>query len=52
MTREETLRIAGAAECDPRTVQAYASGGKVKPLLRERIESAMKKLKIKNGGKR
>ena len=51
MTRDETLRVAGAAECDPRTVQTYASGGRVKPLLRERIEAAMKRLKIKGGRK-
>jgi hypothetical protein len=49
MTREETLRIAGAASCDPRTVERYSAGAKLKPLLRKRIEAAMKKLKIKNG---
>ena len=47
MTRDEILRIAGAAQCDPRTVETYASGGKVRPLLRERIEAAMKKLRVK-----
>lgn len=50
MTREQVFRIAGAAQCDPRTVETYASGGKVRPLLRERIEAAMKRLKIKNAG--
>ena len=42
MTRETILRIAAAAQCDPRTVQAWASGGNVRPLLRERIEASAK----------
>jgi hypothetical protein len=47
MTREEVYQVAGFAACDVRTVERYASGGKIRPLLRERIEAAMKKLKIK-----
>jgi hypothetical protein len=48
MSREEILRVAGAAQCDPRTVETYASGGKVRPILRERIEAAMKRLRIRS----
>lgn len=47
MTRETVLRIAAAAQCDPRTVATWASGGNVRPLLRERIEAAVKALRVK-----
>lgn len=47
MDRETVFRIAGAAECDPRTVERYAAGGSLKPLLRDRIEAAITKLGIK-----
>lgn len=50
MTREQVMQIAGSAQCDPRTVEAYYRGDKVRPLLKDRIEAAAKKLKIKNGG--
>jgi len=50
MTREQVLQIAGAAQCDPRTVEAYYKGKNVRPLLKDRIDAAAKKLKIKNGG--
>lgn len=46
MDRTEMLRIAAAAQCDPRTVKAFVEGAEVRPLLRERIEAAMKRLKV------
>lgn len=49
MDRETILRVAGAAQCDPRTVETYAAGGNVRPLLRDRIEAAMKKIRVKPG---
>ena len=47
MTNAEVLRVAGEAECDPRTVRRYERGDPVKPMVEERIKSAMKRLKIK-----
>jgi DNA-binding LacI/PurR family transcriptional regulator len=49
MTREQVFQVAGVAGVDPRTVKSYAEGKRVYPLSRERIEAAIKKLKIKNG---
>jgi hypothetical protein len=49
MTRDETYRVAAEAQCDPRTVEAYARGAKMKPVVKTRIEVALKKLKIKPG---
>ena len=42
----DILRIAAAAQCDPRTVRSYLAGQDVRPLLKERIEMALKELKL------
>jgi DNA-binding LacI/PurR family transcriptional regulator len=47
MTREETYRVAAEANCDPRTVKTYVEGGNMKPVVKERIAAAIKKLKLK-----
>jgi len=47
MTEQDIRRVAAEAMCDPRTVKAYAEGRRVYALTRERIESAIKKLKLK-----
>lgn len=43
----EVMTLAGAAECDPRTVVRVLDGETVKPLVRMRIERAAKRLGIK-----
>lgn len=52
MTRAEILQVAAEAQCDPRTVKSYVDGKRVYGLSKDRIEAAIKKLKIKNGGGR
>lgn len=42
----DILRIAAAAQCDPRTVKSYLAGTVIRPLSKERIEAAMKRLKL------
>ena len=45
--RATRLKLSAEAECDVRTVVALEEGRSVRPLLRDRIERAAKKLKIK-----
>jgi hypothetical protein len=47
MDRATILKVAAEAEADPRTVQSYVNGKAVRPSLQERIERAMKTLKVK-----
>lgn len=47
MDRQTAMRVAAQAECDVRTVIAMADGKRIRPLLRERIERAMRALRIK-----
>ena len=47
MDRATRLKLSAEAECDVRTVVALEEGRSVRPLLRDRIERAAKKLKIK-----
>lgn len=44
LSREDRLRIAGAAMADPRTVDRYCAGQPTRGLIRLRIENAMRKL--------
>jgi DNA-binding LacI/PurR family transcriptional regulator len=46
MDRATILRVAAESETDPRTVRALAMGKPVRPAMRERIERAMKKLRV------
>lgn len=46
LTREQVLQIAGAAQCDPRTVVKIYDGRATKTLVRERIAVAAKSLKL------
>ncbi len=48
VTKADTLRIAGEASCDPRTVERYLAESPVRALVAERIEAAMKKLKVQS----
>jgi DNA-binding LacI/PurR family transcriptional regulator len=47
MTGAQVLQVAAEASCDPRTVRRYLDGKRVRTMARERIEMAMKKLKIR-----
>lgn len=48
VTDQQVKRVAVEAFCDPRTVRKYlATPDEVRLSVRERIEAAMKKLKIK-----
>jgi DNA-binding LacI/PurR family transcriptional regulator len=50
MTRRDAMRVAVEANCDPRTVQRFVNGDEIRPSSVERIEAAVKKLKIDMGG--
>ena len=47
--RHNIYVIAGEALTDPRTVQRYLDGCKIRPLARERIERAIRKLDERDG---
>lgn len=47
VTKQEELKLAAYAECDPRTVASYAAGRPVRPMIAERIERAAKELGIR-----
>jgi DNA-binding LacI/PurR family transcriptional regulator len=49
LQQAHVLQIAAKASCDARTVQRYLNGLPVRNLVRERIEAAMKALKIRKG---
>ncbi len=44
LSTPEIRRIAVIAECDPRTVRKYLLGKAVLPLVRARIERALRRL--------
>lgn len=46
METKDVARIAAEAEVDPRTVKAYLAGKKVRTMGADRIQRAMKKLKL------
>jgi hypothetical protein len=42
MTTSELRSVAVAAQCDPRTVAKVLAGGKVMPMVKERIKFILK----------
>jgi DNA-binding LacI/PurR family transcriptional regulator len=46
LTKDQVLRVASDASCDPRTVERYLRGETVRGKVRERIEEALRKLRL------
>ena len=47
LSEQDVRRVAAEAMVDARTVSKFLEGGEVRPLVKERIEAAMRKLKLK-----
>jgi DNA-binding CsgD family transcriptional regulator len=49
VTMQQRRELAAEAQCSERTVLNWLRGGRMKPTVKERVDAAAKKLKIKNG---
>jgi hypothetical protein len=47
LNTKDVRRVAAEASCDYRTVQAYVDGKAIRPLVKQRIEDAAKKLRLR-----